>query len=264
MRSGEAAEFRIRAVSAVVLMPVALVPAWVGGWPLAALLGLAGWRIGHEWSRMTGRSGAAAARLSLAAAGAGVAVYAVGGPLAGVAAAGAGALAAALAVRESRGSVLWEGLGIVGLAVPLVLIWELRALGEEGQRLLLWCLLVVWSTDTFAYLCGRILRGPRLVPAISPGKTWSGLLGGLAAAVVAGAAAASGLGFSPVLSMAAAAGVGLAAVAGDLAMSWAKRVHGRKDAGRIIPGHGGVLDRVDGLLLGVAVTAVWKLVVERI
>ncbi len=259
MGSGAGAELGVRAASAAVLIPVAIVPAWTGGWPLAVLLGVSGWCIGHEWLRMIGRPGAQAAALSMGAAGAGMAAYAGAGPIAGGAGAVLGVVAGGRVWRGPGELVHKEWLGILGLAVPLVLVWELRGTGDEGRRLLLWCLLVVGSADTFAYLCGRTLRGRRLAPTISPGKTWSGAVGGLAAAAAVGGCTGTVFGWSAVFAVAAALVVGLAAAAGDLAVSAVKRAHGRKDTGRLIPGHGGVLDRIDGLLFGVTAVAAWKL-----
>jgi phosphatidate cytidylyltransferase len=115
---------------------------------------------------------------------------------------------------------------------------------------MLWLLIVVWTTDGVAYLVGRRVGGPRLAPSISPGKTWSGLAGGVLGAGLASLIVASVLG-SERLVHAAGLGAGFAVVAqlGDLAESMLKRRAGFKDSGSLIPGHGGVLDRVDGLLL---------------
>jgi phosphatidate cytidylyltransferase len=120
----------------------------------------------------------------------------------------------------------------------------------------LWLLIVVWSTDTAAYLVGRRVGGLRLAPSISPGKTWSGLTGGVIGASVASVLTAWALGSE---RLAHAAGLGaifaILAQLGDLAESALKRRAGVKDSGWLIPGHGGVLDRVDGLLLTAPVLA---------
>ena len=113
-----------------------------------------------------------------------------------------------------------------------------------------WLLIVVWTTDTAAYVVGRGVGGPRLAPSISPGKTWSGLGGGVIGASLASVITAWALGSERWVQF---AGLGAAfavlAQLGDLAESALKRRAGVKDSGSLIPGHGGVLDRVDGLLL---------------
>ncbi|MFW6413392.1 MAG: phosphatidate cytidylyltransferase, partial [Oceanicaulis sp.] len=110
---------------------------------------------------------------------------------------------------------------------------------------------VVWSADTFAYLGGSWIGGPRLLPAASPNKTWAGLVAGLIFGVCAGAGVAYLYGMNPITAAFIAAPTALSAVVGDLLMSLAKRRFGVKDAGTLIPGHGGVLDRVDALMMAV-------------
>lgn len=262
MRRLATRELAVRTASAAVLVPLVLIPAWTGNWPLAILLVAAGWQTGHEWFRMLGCRGLEAYGPPLAATGMGLVAYYTAGPVGTVAGAFFGA--AVVRIWICWPDRTWPNglLGIPMLAFPLTLIWELRGDGEEGRNLLLWCLLVVWTTDTFAYLCGRVLQGPRLAPAISPGKTWSGLFGGICAAGIAGGLAGIMLGFPAETAVISAVSVGMATIVGDLVMSAVKRAHGCKDTGRLIPGHGGVLDRVDGFLFGVTLVAIWKLVVK--
>ena len=120
----------------------------------------------------------------------------------------------------------------------------------DGLTLLLWLLLTVWATDIFAFFVGRSLGGPRLAPRISPKKTWSGLAGGVLAAVAVGLAFAYGLDSSKnwAFPMVLGALLALIAQAGDLMESGLKRRFGVKDSSNLIPGHGGVLDRIDGLM----------------
>ena len=120
-----------------------------------------------------------------------------------------------------------------------------------GRANLLFLLLLVWASDIGAYLVGRPIGGPRLAPRISPGKTWSGAVGGLLAAVLVGVVAALPTAPTPPLVARAACSpalLGVVAQAGDLAESCVKRHFGVKDSGRLIPGHGGLLDRLDALL----------------
>jgi phosphatidate cytidylyltransferase len=125
----------------------------------------------------------------------------------------------------------------------------LRAAPEGGRETVFWIFLLVWATDIGAYFAGRGIGGPRMAPRISPGKTWAGLAGGMVCAALAGAGFGLLSGASRLGALAAMSAV-LAGVsqAGDLAESAVKRRFGVKDSGKIIPGHGGVLDRLDGLL----------------
>jgi len=131
----------------------------------------------------------------------------------------------------------------------LGLVW-LRITAEHGRDIVLWVILLVWAADSGAYAAGTLLGGPKLAPRISPKKTWSGLLGGMAAAAATGAAMAHFSATSEGLTLVAAASAVLAVVAalGDLIESHAKRRFGVKDSGSLIPGHGGLLDRIDGLI----------------
>ena len=137
-----------------------------------------------------------------------------------------------------------------GLAYIGVACWGLIYLRQsiDGRGLVLWLFIVVWAADTGAYAFGRLIGGPKLAPVISPKKTWAGLIGGIACAALAGAAAS--VQFSLDVWEVSAFGAFLGAVAqgGDLLESWAKRCFGVKDSGSIIPGHGGLFDRVDGLM----------------
>ena len=150
-------------------------------------------------------------------------------------------LAALFAVFSRRLSMGW-GLFYVGAPAFALLVLEWTRFD-----LVLWAMLVTWSTDTFAYFAGRSIGGPKLAPRISPNKTWSGLIGGMAGAAVVGGIAAWAFELDP-LFLFAGAPMGLLAQLGDLYESKVKRRLGVKDSGSIIPGHGGVLDRVDGLL----------------
>lgn len=146
------------------------------------------------------------------------------------------------------------GMAYVGFGWASLLI--LRQ-GPGGLGLVLFIMLVVWGNDIGAYLAGRLIGGPRMAPALSPGKTWAGAFGGLALGTAAGLAVIAELGRlgaaggpHPALAGACWQAVALAVVAqaGDLLESGMKRRFGKKDSGHFIPGHGGLLDRVDGLL----------------
>jgi phosphatidate cytidylyltransferase len=138
--------------------------------------------------------------------------------------------------------------GIIYILLSAAALLWLRADTAVGRANVLFVLLVVWATDIGAYLTGRLLGGALLVPSISPAKTWSGAAGGLACALSVGIGAAQ-ISLGPVWrALAVAAGLSIAAQAGDLLESGVKRHFGVKDSSRLIPGHGGLLDRLDGLL----------------
>jgi len=174
------------------------------------------------------------------------------------------ALVAPLLVREL--SRLTVGRPVVRLsafvyvlAAVVALLW-LRHQPEMGRETVIWMLACTWATDIGAYFVGASAGGPKLAPRISPSKTWSGLIGGMAWAAVASAATGLAFGLGSTFSLAAIGAV-LAIVAqlGDLAESALKRSAGVKDSGGLIPGHGGLLDRVDGLLAVLVMVALVRL-----
>jgi len=153
---------------------------------------------------------------------------------------------------------LTPAFGVIYIGLPAVsLIW-LRDSADVGRGDVLFVLLVVWATDIAAYLAGRLIGGPRLAPAISPGKTWSGAAGGLIGALLVGWSAAPGLAMLPLAAV-----LSVAAQAGDLMESGLKRRFGVKDSGKLIPGHGGLLDRLDGVLTAAPAAALLALAAGR-
>ena len=148
--------------------------------------------------------------------------------------------------------------GVVYIAAPCLALTWLRAMPNPiGWTILLFA--ITWSADIFAYATGNLLKGPKLWPSLSPNKTWSGLVGGLAGAMATSMAVAASPWSTARLSLGAAAMIGLAGgvatMAGDLCESMLKRRFGVKDSGDLIPGHGGLLDRVDGLLFAALAVA---------
>ncbi len=149
---------------------------------------------------------------------------------------------------------VWYVSGFVyALAAALALLW-VRDRADNGIALVFWVFAIVWATDIGAYFTGRAIGGPKLAPAISPGKTWAGFYGGIVAATIVAGAWAMFTGLDPVLLLLAPL-FSVAAQGGDLFESWMKRRAGVKDSGRLLPGHGGVLDRLDGLLPVAILTA---------
>ena len=247
--------FRLRVLSALALVPLALAVVVAGGWIFAAFVGLLAVLMALEWRRLCearfGRRyadlvGAVALGVGLLA----TLLAALDWPRAAVACVVLGMLGAGVLARTQAAAALWASIGVALVGVPAVALVCLRSITGVGLDLLLWLLIVVWTTDSAAYVVGRRVGGPRLAPSISPGKTWSGLGGGVIGASLASVITAWALG-SERLVHAAGLGAVFAVLAqlGDLAESMLKRRAGVKDSGSLIPGHGGVLDRVDGLLL---------------
>ncbi len=158
--------------------------------------------------------------------------------------------------RLCKGRIAWLVAGLFYIAVPCWALLDLRADSAHGREMLLWLFAVVWAADTGAYAFGRLIGGARLAPVISPNKTWSGLVGGIGMAGAAGGVTALILGSSGLFTLAGwSAAIGAVAQAGDLVESWVKRHFGVKDTGAILPGHGGLFDRVDGLLAAAVAVA---------
>ncbi len=154
--------------------------------------------------------------------------------------------------------VVWYASGFVYALLPAISLLWIRERDAHGLELLLWVFLVTWSTDIGAYFVGRAIGRRRLAPSISPGKTIEGLAGGMAVATIVGGAWVLGMGLGRALLLLAPL-FALAAQAGDLFESGMKRRAGVKDSGAWLPGHGGVLDRLDGLVPVAVLTALAQL-----
>lgn len=246
-----------RVVSALVLAPVALGCVALGGVAFTALVGLSACLMAYEWSRLSEPGAALFAAVLQGSVLVAVVALAMFGRLAEAALVGIGGLAlAAVSARLRKASAVWPVLGLVYLGVPCAALVWLRSAPPDGARLVLWTLFLVWAVDIGAYAAGRTFGGPKLAPRISPGKTWSGLVGGAAVGSLVAGLAGAVLHLGPALGL---AGLGAALAVleqgGDLAESAFKRHWQAKDAGNLIPGHGGLLDRVDGLLAVVPVVA---------
>jgi phosphatidate cytidylyltransferase len=258
---GRKPDLLVRTASALVLGPAVLLLAYLGGWFFSGFVLVLAAGAVVEWVHLVTPGHRSGGMLLLALAGT------AGTLLAGfLVDAGTG-----LAVAAAATLVLYAGArqggaafpGLLAFAIPyvgigaLALLW-LRERPEEGLGLLAYLLLVIWATDIGAYAAGRTIGGPKLAPRISPKKTWAGLLGGMTAAAAVGyavatAVSAAGPGGAALL------GAGLAVVgqAGDLFESAIKRRFDVKDSGRLIPGHGGLLDRIDGLIAAAPVFALF-------
>lgn len=165
--------------------------------------------------------------------------------------------------RLTRGRPLARIAAITyGMAALVALLW-LRHQPDLGRETVLWIIGCVWATDIGAYFLGILAGGAKLAPSISPSKTWSGLIGGMCAAAVVSAAAGwvFDAGHTIVLAVVGAV-MAMVAQGGDLLESAAKRRAGVKDSGKLIPGHGGLLDRIDGFIAVLVAVGVIRLVVD--
>jgi phosphatidate cytidylyltransferase len=253
---------RLRVASGVVMAAIALLGLFSGREAFEIMLAFGGAVLAWEWTRLVGdgrfgSTGLAVAGASLAAG----AAAAVARPGIGLLLCVAGAaLVYVFASTGGRDHPKWLAAGPVYIGVPIVsLIW-LRGDGVAGLETILWLMACVWATDTGAYFFGRGIGGPKLAPALSPNKTWAGLLGGMACSAAVAFPATWLVPAGPALGALALAGAILAVIAqaGDLLESFVKRRFGAKDSGTLIPGHGGLFDRVDGLLTAAAGFALFQ------
>lgn len=242
----------VRVIAALVLAPLTLVLAYAGGWLWALLVTLASIGLFVEWLIVVGAGQvalSAAGTVALAIMGFSVALGWLG--LAGL----VGSLALAWLVMLGRDRRGWAAAGFLYAAAALAASVLLRQDPVNGFAALMFVLLVVWATDIGGYFAGRGIGGPKLWPRVSPKKTWAGALGGFAASLaVAVGFAVAGLG-RPGPLVAVGAVLSVVSQFGDLFESAVKRRFGVKDSSQLIPGHGGLLDRLDGFVAAVA--AAW-------
>ncbi|AZO77156.1 MULTISPECIES: phosphatidate cytidylyltransferase [unclassified Bosea (in: a-proteobacteria)] len=244
-----ASELRLRVISALVLAVVILGVTLLGGWPFRLIWTIVAGVVAYEWLAMVSRGNAVAGGIGVGLAGLALGFLPVSGAaLAGVAA--FAGLIGAVVTTQAANQRLLEACGVAYALCFALVTPTLRDAPEIGLALIIWTFAVVWFTDIAAYFTGRALGGPKLLPRVSPKKTWSGALGGALAGTLCGTAVWAfffpGLpsGLWPVLAVSLAAST--ASQAGDLFESSIKRRFGAKDSSHLIPGHGGFLDRLDG------------------
>ena len=231
----------------MVLAAAALAAVFSGGRVLLFLLLGFSLAMTYEWNQLSqGKGFGLTAAIHAAAAVAAMALVDAGHYEWAVAAMLAGAGAAGLASAATGGGVMWAATGAVYVAAPVISAMWLRGHGDGGMALVIWVFTVVWATDTGAFVFGKLIGGPKLTPILSPEKTWAGLAGGLVFGMAVGVGAAQTTGSSLATLIAFSLILSLAAHGGDLAESAVKRHFDAKDSGRLVPGHGGVLDTVDG------------------
>ena len=256
---------RLRAASAGVLGPLVIGVVWLGGWAFLLLLAVAVALLAVEWGLMSAPDTPfrMAVVLAIAVLAAVFTAWLGHMQLAWLVLPVGAALAGVLARVRHRPERPFDAVfGVLYIGAPATALVWLRS-GPVGRDWTLMLLAITWSADIFAFVAGNIFKGPKLWPRFSPNKTWSGLLGGLVASALAAVivvVAAKGMG-DPTRGWAALIGllVGLFTMAGDLWESMLKRRFGVKDSGQLIPGHGGLLDRVDGLMFAIMAMAMARL-----
>ena len=246
-------EFALRVCSALVLAPLAIAAAYCGGWPFALFWSAAAIGTLYEWNSLIVRqqrvliAGVLVLALALGLAAAGYARLAVTVIV-------VGSLAAAM--LGAMGRRIWIAAGVLFAAslgaAPILLRSDL----EYGFVAIIFLFAVVWATDTSAYAAGRAIGGPKLMPRVSPKKTWAGALGGAIGAIIAALVVAELSSLDAVVTAVLAASLSILAQAGDLFESFLKRRFDAKDSSGLIPGHGGLMDRLDGFVAAGFVAAV--------
>jgi phosphatidate cytidylyltransferase len=248
----------VRALSAAVLIPAVLADVWAGGIWFHLFVALIGILMAMEWVTIVHRGSPVQFALHAAGAMCGALLPLDVGLLGGfIAIALLASLSAAIAAFEDRGGPRWRYLGVVYVSIPPIALVILRDDPVHGIAAIVLVMLMVWAADSLAYFAGRIVGGPKLAPRISPNKTWAGLFGAMAGSALAAYAVALGLGLQSVAFLVlVAALLAIVEQAGDLFKSAMKRHYDVKDSGRLIPGHGGVIDRVDGLVAVATASAI--------
>ncbi|PYE88167.1 phosphatidate cytidylyltransferase [Phyllobacterium leguminum] len=238
-----------RTITAIILGVVTLLITFFGGTWFTLLAIAIGAAVFHEWVSLTAARQTPLSRIfgwswfALIAA----SLLWGGGALASIGALFFGA--AIMAVLTWKSGKAWPTSGLLYAGLPSISLSLLRGDEPFGFTAIVFLFAVVWGTDIAAYFTGRAIGGPKLAPRFSPNKTWSGAIGGAVAGVAAGTLVVSLLA-EPVTFLAPLLAFVLSVIAqmGDLAESWVKRIFGAKDSGRLLPGHGGFMDRVDGLV----------------
>ncbi|MFY9601374.1 MAG: phosphatidate cytidylyltransferase [Pseudolabrys sp.] len=241
-----ASNLALRVLSAVVLAPLALFTAYLGGWPFALFWGAAALAVLWEWITLVVGP---AYRLMFSSCGAALVISGfvawLGRPVAALLMVGLGALAAAVFAPPERR--LWVSIGVGYGGAMLLAPMFLRADSAYGFVVIVLLFAIVWTTDVLGYFAGRAFGGPKLLPAVSPKKTWSGAIAGAAGAMIIALLVVGLFGsFNSLAIIIIALVLSVLAQVGDLFESWVKRQFGAKDSSRLIPGHGGVMDRLDG------------------
>jgi len=245
---GSMRDLMTRLLSGLVLAVVAIGLTWVSPWTFAALVLAVSLIVSWEWSRIVrGTTSDTIFVIQVVAVVSAAALSVEGLPLLALVALLVGVILAALQGFGEAGRL--SAIGVLYAGLPAIALIWLRVQSALGFEATLFLLLCVWASDTGAYFAGRLIGGPKLMPKISPSKTWSGFTGAIVSSALVGLVFALTLPLLPTLrAVVTAAILAVVSQAGDLVESSLKRHYGVKDASALIPGHGGFMDRVDGLI----------------
>jgi len=250
-------EWPMRAFFGLVLAGSALAAAYAGGVVFASLVAILAFACAREWHRLVGGARYALPTIATCVStGAALAWLFTGfAPMWSVCFLAIGSAAAAVFARTGGASALWNAAGVVYIGLPALSLVALRVLAAHGIAVVLIVFFTVWVTDTGALAGGRFIGGPKLIPQLSPNKTWAGFMVGtiLSVSVVTLFLALRGARVWEAVLLVLALAV--SGHGGDLFESWVKRRMGCKDSGGLIPGHGGVLDRLDSTLFAAPLAA---------
>jgi phosphatidate cytidylyltransferase len=252
----------LRFVSGLVLAVAVAICIYAGMMPFAVLVVLVAMLLGWEWGRLVhGRDAEVVRAVTIVTAGGAGVLAALGYVGLGLLALAIGAILAIVLSLGNNG--VYSGVGVLYAGLPAIAMIWLRSDHSRGLMAVVFLIVVIVISDTAAFVCGRLLGGPRLWPRVSPNKTWAGLIGALVASSLMGALFWFLVRDAAPLRLAAVAcGLALVAQAGDLAESALKRRFGAKDSSALIPGHGGVMDRVDGLVAAASVAGLFSMAVN--
>lgn len=245
----------VRAATALLFAAICIPPLYFGGWPWAILVAVLAGRMMWEWVRM---ADPAPTRLAYIIPIIGVVVacfyMAQQDLLFAVTVMAIAAIAAAIE-RARRGGLLWSGLGYLYIVIPSMAIVGIRGIengfATEGFTKLIYVILIVVAADVGAYFGGSYFKGPKLSPRLSPNKTWSGFFSGLVFGALIGGLVGHIIGLGIPLGFGLAIPIVILSVLGDLLESGLKRRLNVKDSGELLPGHGGLLDRLDSLMMAI-------------
>jgi phosphatidate cytidylyltransferase len=250
VESGGQREIVLRVLSAAILAALALGATLYSPWSSLVLVMVGGGLVCWEWGRLTRGNGFDGTALLSAVSVASLAIcIAFGGARYGFFLLAA---AAATVWLSGQGSFSreWALSGLIYAALPAAALTWLRSDAAFGAAAVIYLFAVAWTTDTASYAAGRLIGGAKLAPHLSPQKTWSGLIAGILAPSLVGYIAAKVLENGSVLWLIlVSVALAIACQFGDLLESWVKRRFGAKDSSHLIPGHGGLLDRIDGLMM---------------
>ncbi len=244
-------ELAIRIASAIVLIPAVLLITIHGGWAFLLMLSVGIALLSIEWGLMVAPPLAArvTGTVTLAALAPVFTAY-LGYPVLGLAVLAFGIACAGLYARHLKLPWLDTAYGVLYIGWPaLVLIW--MYLGQQGVYWVFFTFLIAWASDSAAYVVGKVVGGPKLWRKYSPNKTWAGFVGGIIAGMLVAGTLSEYLFSKPIIGLLVGLMASLATMGGDLWESMLKRRYGIKDSGQLIPGHGGLMDRVDGLMFAI-------------